>query len=324
MAHGSCYFLLLHNAAGEAVFTFTSDTPLREVGAWWECPEAVSLRAALAAALAASPATVLRYAVDDLLCVRPAPDLTVALRCAAASDARELTRQQWFVAELAYLHDTDAALMAHDFDVQDGDGKPPLRVALRTLLAPSVLRVKNLADGPWAAQLQRLTLSAPIALPAATKDDALASEVAINGTPLTPEDVRALPTSQRAALKACRSAQLLHAAAACIDARWLGGLRLLRGAVEPLLARGDNTSRAAVGAYAQLLSAVDAMPTRAHVGAFTPRVASAESRRPFARRRRSRRRAGTPPPRSCIATRSQRRSVSPLSPTCPCYARTTA
>jgi hypothetical protein len=230
------------------VITFTSDAPLRDCGDWWARPETVSLRAALAKELEAL-APVVAYAVDDVLVTHLEPALEVALRCASASDQRNLlSRQQWLPRDPAYLHDTDAALLTHTFDAFDGERV--LRVALRTLLAP-----RSALSALRAVQLQSVVLRFPIALPAATRDDALASEVAIDGAPLVPEDVRLLPLARRAALKACRSAQLLHAAAACIDSRWLGGLRLLRGAVEPLLARRDA---AAAEAYTKLLADIDA------------------------------------------------------------------
>jgi hypothetical protein len=253
-ARGSCVMTLLRNAAGEEVYAYVSDAPLRDCGAWWERAEAVALRAALADALAAAPpAAVIGYSIDDVLRARSTPAITVALRCAAASDERDAqSRQQWIVAEPAYLDDTEAAVLTHTFEVPAGDGQVPLRMTLRTLLAPN----GNYPEGPWAVQLQGLTLSAPVALPAVTKDDALACAVELNGAALTEQDVCRLQTSHRAALKACRAAQLLHAVAACIDARWLGGVRVLRRAVEPLLPRG------VVATYAALLTALDALPAR--------------------------------------------------------------
>lgn len=260
MAHGSCNFFVVRSPAGGEVITFTSDAPLRDCGEWWSRPETVSLRAALTATLVAAAVLPVSYAMDDVLVTHIEPALEVALRCAAASDQRDLSRQQWLPRDPAYLHDTDAALLTHTFDAFDGERV--LRVALRTLLAP-----RSSSSPLRAIQLQSVALRVPIALPAATRDDALASEVAIDGAPLVPEDVRLLPTARRAALKACRSAQLLHAAAACIDSRWLGGLRLLRGAVQPLLARRDP---AAAEAYAKLLADIDAMPTRPREDALTP------------------------------------------------------
>jgi len=266
MADGSTAFFVVRTSDGDESLTLTSDAPLRDCGEWWSRPETVSLRAALHAALKAAPAPVAAYAVNDALVTRILPTPRVALRCAAASDARHLIRQEFVALDLAYLNRADAALLAHTFDARGGDGGV-LRVALRTLLT-----CRQTQGKPAALQMQSETLSVPIALPATTKEDVLASEVAFNGVSLEPQDVRLLPSAQRAALKTCRSAQLLHAAAICIDARWLGGLCLLHSVVEPLLARARDT--AGVASYRQLLDALDALPTRPRIAALTPPVSS--------------------------------------------------
>ena len=59
-------------------YTYASDAPLRDAGAWWERPEAVALRGALVDAQRATK--VLSYSLHDVL-----PTTAAALRSVAAS-----------------------------------------------------------------------------------------------------------------------------------------------------------------------------------------------------------------------------------------------
>lgn len=210
--------------------------PLRESGAmppvgdWWATPAARGALAVLNAACGASgvPAP-LHGLAHDLLRFRPLFPVggarEVRMRCAYREGAPPVAAEAaWHAVDEWVETDTtcDAACLVlhHSF----------------TLGNNRIVMLRSVVTGLYTAHCSEEAFieaafsdNVPIVFRRQASSGApISSAVAVNGAWLCAADVAALPAAMRGAIKAARSAQLLHALRSCLQHRWAGGFAMLR------------------------------------------------------------------------------------------------
>jgi hypothetical protein len=222
----------------------------RDAGEWWLRPEAVALERALDAALAPPAPAVCSALIHDLLLAVSGSAALVKHRVVHSSDDTPLDplRQEWVPHGPQQCDASDGALLTHtlDWPWSRGGDDAPRTCELRTLVCA--------LDG--APDVQQAVFPGGVTFAASEAHQRSACAVSLcGGTLLSEGDVACLPPLQRAHLKRCWRAQVLHAMRACLQRRWLGGVKLLRGVATPLLDAAVVTD-----ALTPLLAALAALP----------------------------------------------------------------
>lgn len=199
---------------------------LPPVGDWWATPAARGALAALNAACGGSGVpTPTRGLAHDLLKFPPRfpgdAASKVRMRCAfregAAAVAPKAFVDEWF--EKDTTCEAACVMLEHSFCL--GNDRT---VKLRSVVTG--LYTANCSEEEFTAAV--FSNDVPVVFkPQASSSAQITSAVALDGAWLTAAEVAALPSATRSAIKAARSAQLLHALRSCLQHRWAGGFAML-------------------------------------------------------------------------------------------------
>ena len=210
--------------------------PLRESGAmppvgdWWATRAARGALAALDAACGESgiPAP-LHGLAHDLLKFPPrfpgGGASKVRMRCAFQENAPAVARDATWRAVDEWLEkdttcEAACVVLQHSFSL--GSDRTLL---LRTAVVG--LYTAHCSEEEFTAAV--FSIDMPVVFrPQASGGAPISSAVAVDGAWLSAADVAALPAATRNAIKAARSAQLLHALRSCLQHRWAGGFATLQ------------------------------------------------------------------------------------------------
>ena len=212
--------------------------PARDAGDWPAEPVARAAAAALAAALAEAGApALLEGCVEELQDVVSSDDeYSVSARRVHATDGFSHPPGS-AASALGELETFDggnetppAVLLTHTFSLPVGDATQRLR--LSTLVLP---------EGQPARELLATVFGACAHVALSSKEDRnVYTDVTLgDAASLSTDELAALPSATRDAVRAALRAQRLSATAACIEAKWVGGfcaLQLGVAAMQPALA----------------------------------------------------------------------------------------
>jgi tetratricopeptide (TPR) repeat protein len=192
---------------------------------WSSEPVARAAVAALAAALAESGAAPLEGCVEELHDAMSGETYQVASRRVHASEGfahppgSAAAALQKLVALDGGTVSPATLLLTHVFELP---GDAPQRLRLATLVLPSG---RLLAELAW---LQAAIFGADAHVALSSPKDCVFTDVSFGDAgSLSADELAALPSTKRDALRAALRSQRLAATAACIEARWSAGFRAL-------------------------------------------------------------------------------------------------